>query len=117
MANIKQQIKRDITNKKRNELNSSFDSSVKTAMKAFEACLEAGNKEEAFRSFFSDIIDKYGEPQKMDNELEAMSKDEANKSLCWRDKERWADLHNKTANLYCVRNNEIVDVPPAGWWR
>ena len=32
MANIKQQIKRDITNKKRNELNSSFDSSVKTAM-------------------------------------------------------------------------------------
>ena len=43
MANIKQQIKRDITNKKRNELNSSFDSSVKTAMKAFEACLEAGN--------------------------------------------------------------------------
>ena len=77
----------------------------------------AGNKEEAFRSFFSDIIDKYGEPQKTDNELEAMSKDEANKSLCWRDKERWADLHNKTANLYCVRNNEIVDVPPAGWWR
>ena len=47
MANIKQQIKRDITNKKRNELNSSFDSSVKTAMKAVYAAVEKKDVEAA----------------------------------------------------------------------
>ena len=47
MANIKQQIKRDITNKKRNELNSSFDSSVKTAMKAVYVAVDKKDLEAA----------------------------------------------------------------------
>lgn len=51
MANIKQQIKRDITNSKKNLLNNSFNSSLKTAMKAFEAAVAAGNKEEAAKLF------------------------------------------------------------------
>ena len=32
-------------------INNSFDSSVKTAMKAFEACVAAGNKEEAVKAY------------------------------------------------------------------
>lgn len=47
MANIKQQKKRDITNNKRRLLNASFNSSLKTAVKAFEAAVAAGNKAEA----------------------------------------------------------------------
>ena len=37
MANIKQQKKRDITNNKKWLLNASFNSSLKTALKTFEA--------------------------------------------------------------------------------
>ena len=51
MANIKQQQKRDITNKKKNLLNASFKSSLKTAVKAFEAAVAAGNKEQALETF------------------------------------------------------------------
>lgn len=51
MANIKQQQKRDITNKKKNLLNASFKSSLKTALKAFEAAVAAGNKEQAQETF------------------------------------------------------------------
>ena len=47
MANIKQQKKRDITNNKRRLLNNSFTSSLRTAIKAFEAAVANGNKEEA----------------------------------------------------------------------
>ncbi len=60
MANIKQQMKRDITNSKKNLLNSSFDSSVKTAKKAFEAAVAANDKakaEEAYR-FLCKKLDK-----------------------------------------------------------
>ncbi len=51
MANIKQQKKRDITNSKKNLLNSSFKSSLKTAIKNFEVLVEAGDKAAAQEAF------------------------------------------------------------------
>ena len=47
MANIKQQIKRNKTNIKRHQLNKSFKSSTKTAVKAVLLAVEAGNYDEA----------------------------------------------------------------------
>ena len=51
-----------------------------------------------------------------DEELKAMSKDEANEKLSFDDKYRWVRLHNATANLYFVRRGQIKDVSPQGWW-
>lgn len=51
MANIKQQKKRDITNNKRRLLNNSFESSLKTAIKAFEAAAATGDKAQAQEAF------------------------------------------------------------------
>lgn len=51
MANIKQQKKRDITNNKKRLLNDSFASSLKTAVKAFEAAVVAGDKAKAQEAF------------------------------------------------------------------
>ena len=51
MANIKQQKKRVITNNKKRLLNASFNSSLKTAVKAFEAAVEKGDKVEATKAF------------------------------------------------------------------
>jgi small subunit ribosomal protein S20 len=51
MANIKQQMKRDITNQKKRELNNAFRSSLKSAVKAYEAALASGNKEEASKAY------------------------------------------------------------------
>ena len=50
-ANIKQQKKRDITNNKKRLLNNSFASSLKTAVKAFEAAVVAGDKAKAQEAF------------------------------------------------------------------
>lgn len=47
MANIKQQKKRDITNSKKNLLNASFKSSLKSALKAFDAAVAEGDKAKA----------------------------------------------------------------------
>jgi len=47
MANIKSQMKRNITNEKRREANSSFKSSLKTAIKNVEIAVLAGKKDEA----------------------------------------------------------------------
>lgn len=47
MANIKQQIKRNITNEKRRLQNASFKSSVKTAIKNVESLVSQNNKAEA----------------------------------------------------------------------
>lgn len=47
MANIKQQIKRNLTNEKRRERNASFKSSMKTAMKNVEKAVAVKNVEEA----------------------------------------------------------------------
>ncbi len=51
MANIKQQKKRDITNNKKRLLNNSFASSLKTAVKAFEAAVVASDKAKAQEAF------------------------------------------------------------------
>lgn len=51
MANIKQQKKRDITNNKKRLLNASFKSSLKTAIKTFEAAVQSGNKAQAVEAF------------------------------------------------------------------
>lgn len=47
MANIKQQIKRNRTNEKKRLQNASFKSSMKTAMKAVVAAVEAKDIEKA----------------------------------------------------------------------
>ncbi|MFP4177975.1 MAG: 30S ribosomal protein S20 [Acholeplasmataceae bacterium] len=47
MAHIKQQMKRNLTNEKRRLRNASFRSSVRTAMRAVEAAVEANDKEKA----------------------------------------------------------------------
>lgn len=49
-----------------------------------------------------------------DEQLKAMSKDEANKTLIRSDMYRWVRLHNATANLYFVKDGKIEDVEPAG---
>ena len=51
MANMKHQKKRDITNNKKRLLNNSFASSLKTAVKAFEAAVVAGDKAKAQEAF------------------------------------------------------------------
>lgn len=51
-----------------------------------------------------------------DEDLKAMSKDEANEKLSFDDKYRWVRLHNTTANLYFIKNSKIEDVEPSGWW-
>ena len=51
MANIKQQVKRNKTNEKKRLKNASFKSSVKTAVKAVEAAVAAGKKEEATAAY------------------------------------------------------------------
>lgn len=60
MANIKQQIKRIKTNEKRRLINASFKSSTKTAIKAVEKAITAGDKEKALvsLSFASKKLDK-----------------------------------------------------------
>lgn len=47
MANIKQQIKRNLTNEKRRILNASYKSSVRTAIKRVETAVKENNLEEA----------------------------------------------------------------------
>ena len=47
MANIRQQVKRNLTNEKKRLQNASFKSSMKTAMKAVHAAVEAKDLEKA----------------------------------------------------------------------
>lgn len=49
MANIKGQMKRNITNEKRRLANASFKSSLKTAMKSVEVSVENKDKENAVK--------------------------------------------------------------------
>jgi small subunit ribosomal protein S20 len=51
MANIKQQKKRDITNNKKRLMNASFNSSLKTAVKAFEKAVLEGDKAKAEQAY------------------------------------------------------------------
>ncbi len=50
MANIKSQIKRNLTNEKRHQANVAFKSSYKTAVKAVHSAVTAKNKELAMSS-------------------------------------------------------------------
>jgi small subunit ribosomal protein S20 len=50
VANIKSQIKRNVTNEKRHQRNVAFKSSVKSAFKAVEAAVTAKDKEKALSS-------------------------------------------------------------------
>lgn len=50
-----------------------------------------------------------------DEQLKAMTKDEANKTLSYEDKVRWAKLQNSTANLYFIKHENIEDASAAGW--
>lgn len=48
--------------------------------------------------------------------IDMMTKDEANQYLSREEKEMWIEFHNRTANLYVLRNGRIEDVPATGWW-
>ena len=52
-----------------------------------------------------------------DEELKKMSKLHANLMLNKKNKARWVQLHNATANLYFIKDGRIEDVSPEGWWR
>lgn len=51
MANIKQQVKRNLTNEKKRLQNAAFKSSIKTAIKKFEVAVQNKNVEEAKTNF------------------------------------------------------------------
>ena len=51
-----------------------------------------------------------------DEELKKMSKLHANLMLNDKNKARWVELHNATANLYFIKKGQIENVPPEGWW-
>ena len=61
-------------------------------------------------------IDKKNNKAMTDEQLKAMSKADANKLLSRSDMHRWVQLHNATANLYFIKNGQIEDVEPSGWW-
>jgi hypothetical protein len=50
-------------------------------------------------------------------ELKAMSMDEANRKLTTaEDQRRWVEIHNRGFNIYVIRNYKIKEVPPEGWY-
>ena len=51
MANMKQQIKRYKNDNKKRELNNSYKSALKTAIKKVRAAVEAGDKEAAVAAY------------------------------------------------------------------
>ncbi|MFR7591005.1 MAG: 30S ribosomal protein S20 [Longibaculum sp.] len=51
MANMKQQIKRYKNDNKKREINNSYKSALKTAIKKVRAEVEAGNKEAAIAAY------------------------------------------------------------------
>lgn len=51
MANMKQQIKRYKNDNKKREINNSYKSTLKTAIKKVRAEVEAGNKEAAIAAY------------------------------------------------------------------
>ena len=60
MANIKQQIKRNRTNEKKRQLNRSYVSSTKTAIKSVRKAVEANDKDKAIEAlnFANKKLDK-----------------------------------------------------------
>lgn len=87
MANIKQQMKRNLTNEKRRQLNASFKSSVKTSIKAVETLVANKEKAKALEalSFAFKKLDK------------AHAKGIYHKNFVARNKSRLANLVNTIA--------------------
>lgn len=87
MANIKQQVKRNLTNEKRRLVNAAFKSSVKTALKGVEAAVankDLAKAQEAFK-LASKKLDK------------ALAKGIYHKNFVSRNKSRLAKLINTLA--------------------
>ena len=87
MANIKQQMKRNLTNEKRRQLNASFKSSVKTSINAVETLVankELEKAQEALHFAF----------KKLDK---ALAKGIYHKNFVARNKSRLAKLVNTIA--------------------
>lgn len=51
-----------------------------------------------------------------DSDLERMSMFMAEKYLDYSAKQRWVDLHNKTARVFDFYLGHIRMVPASGWW-
>lgn len=87
MANMKQQIKRYKNDNKKRELNNSYKSALKTAIKKVKAEVEAGNKEAAMVAY-NEVASK----------LDAsVSKGIHHKNYASRQKSRLAKLVNSIA--------------------
>lgn len=84
MANIKGQMKRNLTNEKRRLNNASFKSGLKSAVKSVEELSAAGNKEEALKAL--DVANK-----KLDK---SVSKGINHKNYVARQKSRLSKLVN-----------------------
>ena len=84
MANIKQQMKRNIQNEKRRIANASFKSGLKTAIKDVETAVDNKDKEKA-------VIALAGASKKLDKSL---SKGLFHKNYVARQKSRLAKLIN-----------------------
>lgn len=87
MANIKQQVKRNLTNEKRRLVNAAFKSSVKTALKGVEAAVankDLAKAQEAFK-LASKKLDK------------SLAKGIYHKNFVSRNKSRLAKLINTLA--------------------
>jgi small subunit ribosomal protein S20 len=84
MANIKGQMKRNLTNEKRRVANASFKSSLKSAIKRVETSVAAGDKDAAVQH----LATAY---KKLDK---AVSKGVHHKNLVARKKSRLAQLVN-----------------------
>ena len=87
MANIKQQMKRNLTNEKKRLLNAAFKSSVKSAVKAVETAVANKENEKAAEAlkFASKNLDK------------ALAKGIYHKNFVARNKSRLAKLVNTIA--------------------
>lgn len=48
--------------------------------------------------------------------LDKMDKELANTLLNEVGKEKWCRVHNKTANVYRVKDGKITEIDPQGWW-
>ena len=87
MANMKQQIKRYKNDNKKREINNSYKSALKTAIKKVKAEVEAGNKEAAVATY-----------NKAASQLDAsVSKGIHHKNYANRQKSRLAKLVNSIA--------------------
>ena len=51
-----------------------------------------------------------------DEELKGMTRRQANTALSASEKKRWVELHNRCGKFYFIKDGEIEDVPPCGWW-